>query len=484
MNKAEASRAILKGTALFGGTQAFTMLLNLVKGKCVAILLGAYGMGISSLLSSAIAPLHQFFSFGMSVAAVSHISNAPDDVTMRRRIIAFRRGMTVTAIITTVLLLLLSPLLANATFGSGSGSGGFTWFLLASPSAGFLILAATETAVMQSQRALRAVALTTAAPAVLGIIVSLPLFSLWGIHGIAPSLTLVAFLYWAYTRYKSRSVEAALPDAGRQTWRETYAVCRKIMSFGILSMSAALLGALVVYLTNTVINHTGGTREVGFYQTAVTITTQSTTILTFALSTDFFPQLSRSSSDRAAIFSLVNRYAQIMQLLAAPLAALFIVAAPLIVRVLLTPEFDTVVPLLQIMVLTLFMRAFFYPLDYICMAKADKTYYFCIEIVYNNLKNLLLPISAYFIWGIEGLALGFAAGAALDMAVSYLAVRHRYGIVYGSAMLFHTLLFSLLLLALLLSVLYVGTLLLTLPLLALILALSLWLLRSKLRRRR
>ena len=70
------------------------------------------------------------------------------------------------------------------------------------------------------------------------------------------------------------------------------------------------------------------------------------------------------------------------------------------------------------------------------------------------------------------------------MAVSYLAVRYRYGIVYGSAMLFHTLLFSLLLLALLLSVLYVGTLLLTLPLLALILALSLWLLRSKLRRRR
>ena len=58
MNKAEASRAILKGTALFGGTQAFTMLLNLVKGKCVAILLGAYGMGVSSLLSSAIAPLH------------------------------------------------------------------------------------------------------------------------------------------------------------------------------------------------------------------------------------------------------------------------------------------------------------------------------------------------------------------------------------------------------------------------------------------
>ena len=482
MNKAETSRAILKGTAIFGGTQAVTMFLNLVKGKCVAILLGAYGMGISSLLSSAIAPLHQFFSFGMSVSAVSHISSAPDAVAMRRRIIAFRRGMTLAALLATAILLLLSPLLADATFGADGSAT--TWFLLASPSVGFLILASCESAVIQSQRALRAIALTTAAPALLGVLVSLPLFWLWGIRGIAPSLTLVALLTWVYARCKSRVVEAALPCAGRQTWRETYGVCRQIMSFGLLSMSASLIGALVVYLTNAVINHTGGTREVAFYQTTVTITTQFASILTYALSTDFFPQLSRSASDRASLLRLVNRYAHIMLLLAAPLTAVAVVAAPLIVRVLLTPEFDAIVPLLQVMSLTLYMRAFFYPLDYISMAKADKKLYFCVEILYCNLKNILIPIPAYLLWGISGLALGVAVATLLDMPVSYLAVRRRYGIVYSRAMLSHTLLFGILLLALVLSVLYAGSLLLSLPLLLIILALSLCTLRGKLRRTR
>ena len=99
-------RHILRGTAIFGGTQVVTLLASLVRGKFVAILLGAHGMGISSLLTSALSPVIQFFSLGMPTAAVSHIAAAENDMRERaRRIVAVRRSMTQLAIMAAIYIL-------------------------------------------------------------------------------------------------------------------------------------------------------------------------------------------------------------------------------------------------------------------------------------------------------------------------------------------------------------------------------------------
>ena len=45
-------RSILKGTSIFGGMQVFLILINLVRGKFVAMFLGPEGMGISSLFNA------------------------------------------------------------------------------------------------------------------------------------------------------------------------------------------------------------------------------------------------------------------------------------------------------------------------------------------------------------------------------------------------------------------------------------------------
>ena len=73
-----AFREIIKGTAIFGGTQMISMLAGLLRGKFLAIILGAHGMGISSLLSSAIQPVQQFFAMGLPSAAGSSIAHTED----------------------------------------------------------------------------------------------------------------------------------------------------------------------------------------------------------------------------------------------------------------------------------------------------------------------------------------------------------------------------------------------------------------------
>ena len=53
-NKDENSyRSILKGTSVFGGVQVFQILINMVRGKFVALFLGPDGMGVSAQIGRA-----------------------------------------------------------------------------------------------------------------------------------------------------------------------------------------------------------------------------------------------------------------------------------------------------------------------------------------------------------------------------------------------------------------------------------------------
>ena len=65
-NKKSSYRGIMKGTAIFGGVQVFNILINVIRGKLVAFLLGPEGMGISALFVSTTNIITQFTGFGLS----------------------------------------------------------------------------------------------------------------------------------------------------------------------------------------------------------------------------------------------------------------------------------------------------------------------------------------------------------------------------------------------------------------------------------
>lgn len=74
-NKDENSyRSILKGTSVFGGVQVFQILINMVRGKFVALFLGPDGMGVSALLTSATSTVQQFGSLGLNLAIVKEVA--------------------------------------------------------------------------------------------------------------------------------------------------------------------------------------------------------------------------------------------------------------------------------------------------------------------------------------------------------------------------------------------------------------------------
>lgn len=409
------------------------MLAGIIRGKFVAMILGAFGMGVSSLLTSAIQPIQQFFSFGLPMAAVSNIANSEEEDEMHKKTIAFRRCLTIMAILACLFTISTSTLLAKWTSGTDStflpkDSRISKWFIALGPAVFFMILAAGENAVLQSHRALKQLAKSNMVGPLLGVLLGVPMYYFWGLSGIVPAMIALPCLTWAYTRWNTRNLYSTSVSI---TWGETISRGRKMMALGGTMMVAGLVGNLAVYLINTFINKTGSTQDVGFYQAATSITMQCTVMVFTALSTDYFPRLTQLSNDKESMNRFINEEGEIVMLITAPLAALLIVLAPVVVRVLLTKEFDDVIPLIQLMSMAFLLKAYYFPLDYICLAKSDKKYFFWMEAIWVNIKMVLVFVGGYKLYGVIGLGYAAVLDNVIDVVVSTVMVKWRYGFVYS-----------------------------------------------------
>lgn len=71
-------RNILKGISVFGGVKVFEIVINLIRGKFVAMFLGPDGMGINSIFTSSANTLSQFSSLGLNLAIVKEVAEVKE----------------------------------------------------------------------------------------------------------------------------------------------------------------------------------------------------------------------------------------------------------------------------------------------------------------------------------------------------------------------------------------------------------------------
>mgnify|MGYP002622285165 CR=1 FL=1 len=419
----------MKGTAVFGGSQMFTMLANIVKGKFTAIFLGTGGMGVSSLLNSALAPMQQLFTFSLPTAGVRDIANEEDAEQKAHKVLAFRRVLFVLAVLGMITMAVGAPLLSISTFGSSEHT---LWFVALSVALLFLILTTGENAVLQGYRKLKTLATCNVVSALCGVLVGVPLYYFYGIEGIVPSIIIMSVVSFLYTRYFTRTLHI-IPV--QQSWGDTWKWGRVMLLFGGTMMIAGVIGSLSTYLLNTFIRSYGDISDVGLFQAANTITLQCTSLVFTAMATDYYPHLSSVADSQDRMTALVRQQGEIVVLIIAPVASLLVLFSPLAVRVLLTSEFDSLVPLLRLIAVSFMGRAFCFPLDYVCLAKGDKSFFFWVDGIWTNVKTFLFCVAGYYFFGLIGLGYAMVANAVIDIFVSALLCRYRYGVVYDKEQL-------------------------------------------------
>lgn len=397
-------KSILKGTAIFGGVQIFNILINLIKGKLIALLLGTEGMGISSLLTTSTNTIQQFTCLGLNLSSVKELSNARENknqTQIQKTIFIIRRLLYLTGAVGSIVSILLCKQLSLWTFGSEE----YKWhFVFLSIMIFFTTLSNGELSILQGLQAVKKLAFASTIGSCTGLFIGVPLYYFWSYDGIVPAmiaLSLTTFIFYRYHTYK------LVHTTIRLQWKEIEPTAKKMISLGIILMIASLLGTLSNYLLNSFIGVIGSLHDVGLFQAANSITNQYIGLVFSAMAMDYFPRLSAICDDNKAIKELANQQIEIVILIIAPLASLLILTAPILIKILLTDEFSSITDAIRWMGLGIVLKAIIFPMGYISFAKGDKKTFFWLEGVWSNIFMLCLNMFFYQWKGIYGLGVSF-----------------------------------------------------------------------------
>jgi O-antigen/teichoic acid export membrane protein len=416
-------RSILKATTIFGGTQVIQILVGLIKAKCVAVLIGAAGMGLNYMYMTSLTMIIAVVGLGLNSSVVRDLSRAYDDGDMKRFAIVakvFRRMLYVLSIIGIVCVIVLSPQLSQWAFKDTNHAGDYC---LLSIVVGFMLLTQGNTAVLISARRVKDTAMSTLWGAVVNLAVSIPLLYFMGIDGVVPALVLsaianyiVTYLYVAHVKLEKVKIV-----------REHFMTYGKMMiALGAAMILAEVVGEVSRYIINVYVTRYGGLQDLGFFNAGMQLTFQAVSLIFVAMASDYYPRLVASLADHGRMCDTVNQQGEVIMLLAMPILSLFMLLSPVIIAVVLSQEFHVIRDFIRILCFGMLFKAVSYSLGYVSFAKGDTKIYVFFEGLYGSALNMILAIGMYYLWGLTGLAYSFVAYSAIYLISVSMLCRKRY----------------------------------------------------------
>lgn len=317
-NKDENSyRSILKGTSVFGGVQVFQILINMVRGKFVALFLGPDGMGVSALLTSATGTVQQFGSLGLNLAIVKEVAANRDRPETTATVLGVAKKLIyATALLGASVCIILSVPLNAFTFGSSEGNP--VWFVFLSLMVFFSIAGSGQMAILQGMHAVKRLSVSSLVGATAGLVFGVPLYWLYGTDGIVPAMIILAFTTFVFYLISVRRELGGDKGNPRLVWSEHGALVKKLISLGMVLMAATLIGTITHYGIATFLRAFGSVETVGLYQAANSVTNQYVGMIISAMSLDYFPRLSAVAADNRKVAEIANRQTEIVAFLTTP----------------------------------------------------------------------------------------------------------------------------------------------------------------------
>ena len=391
----------LKATSLFGGVQIFNILIQIIRSKFAAVLLGPEGMGVMGLLNSTITMISSFTNCGLGTSAVRNIAeaNGANDTKRIALIISvFRRLVWITGLTGALICLVSASLLSQVTFGNTD----FTFaFIILSFSVLLMQLTSGQNALMQGMRKYRYLAKANVVGNAVGLIFIIPLYYFWKIDAIAPVLlfsnALIFILSYIYARkIKIEKVEITITDIIVEG--------RDMLKMGVLISLQGMLAILASYFIRIFISRMGSIDDVGLFNAGFTIVNTYVGLVFTAMATDYYPRLSAIASDNDSFVRAINQQAEISLLLLAPIISAFIAYIRVAVVVLYSTKFIPTEGMMYWAMAAMFFKAMAWSMSYGLLAKGDSKVYFWNEFI-TVCYGLIFNMIGYYYWGLIGLGI-------------------------------------------------------------------------------
>lgn len=420
-------RQIFKATSLFGGVQAFQILIGIVRTKFVAVLLGTTGVGIMGLFNAPLQLILSVTGLGITFSAVRDIAEAygsDDQTRIGQTVMTLRRWSWFAGILGLVVTAALAPLLSKWTFGNDDYTWAFVWL---SVTMLMQTISNGQRSLLQAGRRLKYLARASVWGSLLGLLTSVPLYYFFGMKGIVPSLIVTAVTSLILSWFYSEKLE--IPPV-KMSFRETIVSGKNMVKLGLVITVTGIIGFFTGYILNAFISRTGGVDQVGLYNAGWSVIGQSTGLVFAAMTTDYFPRLSSINSDDKKITSLVNQQAVMVLLILLPIIVFLIVALPLLIRLLYTSAFLPMITFASWMVIGIILKGLVWPVGFIFPAKGDLKVFGVIEIS-AMIFNIIINVLGYRFYGLEGLGISYIVGYIFGLTITLYIAHRKYHFVYA-----------------------------------------------------
>lgn len=417
----ESYNHILKYTGIFGGVQGLNIAIGILRSKLIAIILGPSGMGLVSLFNSVLNFISQSTNFGISFSAVKHISETlknNDDAQAKHFIKVVRAWSFVTALIGMFVCIVAGPIISKILFAESNYT---LHFIVLSPIVAMLAITGGETAILKGACRLHDLAIIQICCIFAAILISVPIYYLWGKSGIVPVLILMALvsmlctIFFSYKQYPLQLRGA----------KGLFGEGMEMIKLGVAFVLTGILGSGAEMVIRSFLNVNADLDTVGLYNAGYILTITYAGMVFSAMETDYFPRISAINNDNKAINVIANRQIEVSLLIIAPMLTALIIGLPIILPLLYSNSFAPVIAMAQVTVLSMFFKAITLPIAYIPLAKCDSIAYFCLEAIYD-IALVALVIIGFNMWGLLGTGIALTVAHLLDMILIAVYVHIRY----------------------------------------------------------
>ena len=422
-------RSIFKATSLFGGVQVYQILIQIIKSKFVAVLLGPAGVGIMGLYQSGLQLVQQISSMGLANSAVRDVSeaNGSNDIQKIAKIVTVVRKLVwITGLLGLIIVACCSPLLSKFSFGNYDYT---IPFIILSVTLLLDQLSAGQRVILQGMRRLKDLAKCTAFGATFGLITSVPLYYWLGIDGIVPTLILnsacTLTLSWLY----SRKIKV---DKVQVTPKQTLEQGKQMLVMGISMSLSGIFSSVVAYAIRGYIQGSGGVEQVGLFQAGFAIMTTYVGMVMNAIATDYYPRLAAINKDNEKCCEAVSQQGEIGLMILAPMLTCCLVFMPFVLKILYSDSFLAANEYISWACLGMMLRLAAWVISYLFVAKAESKLFLKLELS-ANIYNMVFSLIGYHFWGLTGLGIAFAMEYVVYFIQCYVIASKRYDFRFSNS---------------------------------------------------
>lgn len=420
-------KTIVKSISVLGGTQVVNIGVGIIRNKAVSVLLGAAGMGIMSLYQSTSDIISTISNMGTSTTAVKNISNAySNKETEQLGFVheAFKKIVTVTGFFGFLICLLGAPLLSYINFGDYD----HMWqFALLSFSILGLQLVAGYTTLLQGCRMFKKMSKATIIGNVSGLVICVPLYYIFGITAIVPVMVLYPIINYFILRNAASSLTVQKMEV---SYKEALVYGKDILSTGFFICLQNLFSLLYIYIIRLFLVGNGGLETVGLFSAGMLIVNQYVGLVFSSMGTEYYPRLSAIPNEDD-FNKAINKQIRRSMILLMPLLTGMIIMMPIVIKILFSDEFITIVGMCTFLLASVGFRIVEWCFGYSLIARGKTSVLFVNELSFK-IYTLLFSILLYKYYGLLGIGMAYLLSEFIFSIQSYILINRFWHFCFKS----------------------------------------------------